>query len=434
MRKVFLLSAIFFTGVLFSCKKDGALVPDFDKNGNSIIFTDTFSLESTLVREDSLRTDLAIYHLLGLYNDPFFGTKSSSIYTQLTLTGSNVDFGVSPTLDSVVLTLKYQGLYGDTTTPMSVDVYELTTELSSSTDYYSNSYIAHDVTPLASKTFVPNATDSVSIAFDTIVREAHLRINLGSTFGNKIIAGDINGTNDLVDNTTFQQYIKGLYITTSDSVTSTSLLPGDGSIAYFDMNSAISTVTVYYNDTSNYEFTINSGTVKYSRFAHDYTGTDIDKHLTNNPLRDTTVSYISTMAGVKTKLIIPNIKDIIKDGNVVINKAELEIPIEIGSEGSFDEALPTIAVVGIDESGNSVFIPDFFEGLSYYGGSLDVPTNTYTFNVTQYLHQLVYDTPVDYGMYLISSGSSITANRSVIGSWHNNSSKIKLNITYSKLQ
>jgi len=434
LRKVTLLSALFFITLLFSCSKEGELIPAFDNGNLNILFTDTFSITTVVVPEDSLRTDLAVYHLMGLYNDPIYGPKSSSIYTQLSLTGTNVDFGSSPVLDSCILTMSYQGFYGDTTTPMSINVFELTTELNSDNDYFSNYFTSHDAAPLTTKTFTPAINDSVSISFDTIVRAPHLRINLGSTFGNKIIAGDINGGGELSDDETFQQYINGLYITTTDSVTNTSLSPGTGGIGYFDMNSALSTVTMYYNDTSSYTFTINSGNVKYSRFDHNYAGTDIEKHLNNDITKDTTLSYISTMAGVKTKLFIPNIKDILKDGDVIINKAELVIPVEAGTEGTFDSPVVTLAVVGITEDNSPIILPDLTEGLDYYGGTLDVNANTYTFNIARTIHNLVYSTEPDYGMYLLPSGSSITSKRIVFGTQSNPVAGIKLNITYSKLK
>lgn len=434
LRKVFLLSALFFTILLFSCKKDGELIPAFDEGNLSVLFTDTFSITTSVVPEDSLRTDLAVYHLLGLYNDPIYGPKSSSIYTQMNLTGSNVDFGTNPILDSVILTMSYQGFYGDDESSMSIRVFELTTELSSNNDYYSNTFTSHNPAFLTTKTFTPNPKDSVSISFDTILRAPHLRINLGNDFGNKIFAGDINGSNDLSDDATFQQYINGLYITTENTVSNTTLAPNTGSIAYFDMNSALSTVIVYYNDTSSYEFTINSGTVKYSRFDHNYSGTDVEKHLNNDIAKDTTLAYISTMAGVKTKLFIPHLKDILKDGSVIINKAELIIPIELGTDGRYDPAVATLAVVGIDADNSPVILPDLNEGLEYYGGSLDEINKTYTFNISRTVHDLIYNTDTDYGMYLLPSGSSITSKRIVFGSWSNPVSNIKLSITYSKIK
>ncbi len=434
MRKVLLLSAIFFLALNFSCKKDGALNPDFDNGNLSVHFTDTFSLKTTVVEEDSLRTDLSVYHLLGLYNDQNFGKVSSSIYAQVLLTGVNVDFGTSPVLDSAVLTLGYQGVYGDTSTPMNVNVYEITTLMDKSNNYYSNTYLNYAPTALGNLSFVPNNKDSVFVVFDSIKRAPHVRINLSNTFGQAIL--NTTSTN-LASNTAFTQYMKGLYITTVDSVSNTTLAPGAGSFAYFNMNSTLSTLTLYYNDTSKYDFSISTDAVKYSRFAHNYSGTDLEKHLPPvNPTRDTTITYLSTMAGVKTKLEIPYIKELLKQGDVIINKAELVITLEAGIpfKGDFDKEVESLSLVGIDAAGSAFFIPDFYEGLDYYGGSYNLTTKTYKFNLARHITDLLYNTTTDYGMYLIANGGSISANRSIIGSGTSpNVSKMRLNITYSKI-
>jgi hypothetical protein len=434
MRKVMLLSAIFFLALTYSCKKDGALNPDFDNGNLSVNYIDTFSLKTTLIEEDSLRTDLSIYHLLGLYNDQNFGKVSSSIYTQLLLTGVNVSFGTLPVLDSAVLTLAYQGVYGDTSTPMNVNVYEVTTKMDKSTNYYSNTYLDFASTAIGNLSFVPNTKDSVSIGFDLIKRAPHVRIPLSNTFGQALLNA---GSGNLANNAAFTDHMRGLYITSVDSVNNTTLLPGTGSIAYFNMNSALSTVTLYYNDTSKYDFSISTDGVKYSRFAHNYTGTDIEKHLPPvNPSRDTTVTYLSTMAGVKVKLEIPYIKELLKEGNVIINKAELVLTLEDGVlyKGDFDKELASISLVGIDANGDAFFIPDFYEGQDYYGGSYNLTSKTYKFNLARHINDLLYNTTTDYGMYLIANGGTVTSNRSIIGSSTSpNTSKMRLNITYTKL-
>ncbi len=435
MRKAVFLSAIFFLGLLFSCKKDGELSPDFDNGNVSINFTDTFSIKTSLVREDSLQTYLSIYHLLGLYNDPFFGPTSSSIYTQILLTEANVDFGVGATLDSIVLSLDYEQLYGDSSTPMSINVYELSSGLDNANGYYSSDYVSYNTTPIGNLTFTPNLSDSVNLIFDSTTVKSHLRIKLNNTFGQSIIAADANGTNDLANNTSFTSFMKGLYITTVDSVGNTTLPAGAGSILSFDMNSSLSTITLYYNDTSSYNFTINTDAVKFSHFAHNYSGTDVEAHL-NNALADTTVTYVSTMAGVKTKLEIPNINKLSEEGNVVINKAEIVFTIAINSEGNID-AIPMLSLTGINSSGEQFFLIDNFDGVQQYdnGGTIQQEGSykTYTFDITRHVQQLVNSATVDYGMYLVAKNASITANRSVIGSENNLDSKIRLNITYSKL-
>ena len=138
------------------------------------------------------------------------------------------------------------------------------------------------------------------------------------------------------------------------------------------------------------------------------------------------------MAGVKTKIEVPHIKELIKDGEVVINKAELIVTIENGTDVNYS-AIPTLMLVSIDNSGQSVFLPDFFEGLPFFGGSLNSTEKTYTFNLPRHVHSMIYNSGSNNGMYLVATGQSISANRSVITTNKNQIAKLKLNITYTKL-
>jgi len=426
--KVLFLSVIFFLTFIVSCKKDGKLTPDFENGDLSISFTDTFSLNAVVIKEDSLRTDLSNLNLLGLYNDSIFGPVSSSIYAQVLLTGVNVDFDNTISdpalLDSVVLTLDYQGIYGDEAAPMTVEVYKLSAPLSSDSNYYSNSFSARELIPIAIKTFTPNLNDD-------------LRIKLNDSYGDSLIFHS-----PYADNTAFSSFFNGFYITVKDSVTGTTIPQGGGSIAYYDLNSSNTKLSLYYHHNAleksgptQYDFLIGTEGVKFSHFSHNYTGTDVEAHLNNSPSKDTTLIYVSTMASVKTKIDIPNIKDLINDGSVVINKAELIFTLENGTDGNFAEAPASISLVGIDAVGTPLFLPDFFEGTDHYGGILtdDGMFKTYTFNISRHLHQLVYSASPDYGMYLIANSSSTSANRVVLGSEKSSTYKIRLEITYSKL-
>jgi len=75
---------------------------------------------------------------------------------------------------------------------------------------------------------------------------------------------------------------------------------------------------------------------------------------------------------------------------------------------------------------------DYFENAAYFGGTYNASNKTYTFNISRHIQDLINNNTVDYGMYLIATGSSIQANRSVLNSFKHPSNKIKLNITYSK--
>ncbi len=175
---------------------------------------------------------------------------------------------------------------------------------------------------------------------------------------------------------------------------------------------------------------MNAESVKYSRFNHNYSGTDIEAQLLGGG--DTSITYVQTLAGVKTKIEIPHIKTILNEGNVAINQAKLVVTIENNSDAVF-AAVPTLTLVGINDDGSSVFLPDFFEGLNFFGGFLEQTEKTYTFNIPRHLHSMIYNSSNNNGMYLLATGQSITANRSVLGTQKNSTAKLKLKIIYTKL-
>ena len=304
---------------------------------------------------------------------------------------------------------------------MEVEVYKLDSSIDVNIDYYSTDVIARASTPLAYGIYTPGFSND-------------LRIRLDDSLGDSIL---INSP--YVDNAAFSSVLKGLYITIKDSVTAVITGKKRGSIVYFDLNSSNSTVSLYYHygliklESLKYNFII-SEAEKFSHFEHNYTGTDVEAHLGALPTKDTTMIYVSTMAGVKTKIDIPNIKDLTKDGSVSINKAELIFTIEDGTDVNFADALSSLSLVGINSSGDAVFLLDALEGIDHYGGILvdDGTYKTYTFNITRHIHQLVYNTTIDYGMYLIANASTTSANRVVISSENSLGFKIKLEITYSK--
>jgi hypothetical protein len=436
LQKAFFLSAIFFLTLLFSCKKDEKLTPDFDNGNLQISYVDTFTISTSVEREDSLRTDGLSLNLVGLYNDPIFGQVSSALYTQVLLNGVNLNFETTTTtVDSIVLTLAYAGLHGNTASNMTLHAYELDADLDFSTDYYSNSITAYKPTLEGSLNFVPNLSDSVSIEFDTIKRAPHVRLKLNNTFGDKILTAP---TSELTDDAAFANFMKGFYITTSETVDNSSLSSGDGSIAYFDMNSELSTLTMYYDDTSSYSFSINSSTEKYAQFSHNYAATDVEKHLNNEASKISYRTYVSSMAGVKTKIELPTIRDLVKDEPVVVNKAELIFTMETGSNLPNDAVDETLYLVGIDAEGNQIILADNNSSIesdnTHFGGAFDSETNSYSFNITRHLHRLLTTTDTDYGMYLVSSGAKTEAKRVVLGSGEKNTTyKIRLEITYSKI-
>ncbi len=426
--------------LLTSCKKEGNLFPEFNNENLTVHFTDTLNLLTSLLKDDSVRTDVASLNLLGIYNDTIMGFASSSFYTEITLSGANVNFGNNAIIDSAVLSLKYASptsLYGSYYDPMSINVYRLNEQLSQSAYYcYHTADYSSYPTPLGSLTYLPYMNDSLQIIQngDTVWQEPHIRIKLDNTFGQELLNAG-NNTNSIANNSALKTIVNGLYITPTTSVATSTLAKGHGSIIYFDVNSSLSTLTLYYHNDlgtgKSYSFLINSESKKFNHFEHNYTGTDVEKQLSRVGF-DPTITYVQSMGGVKTKLSIPNLRNLSKDGKIIINKAEVIFTINAGT-GINLAPIPTLALTGINSNGESVFLTDFFEGATYFGGNYNSSSQTYTFNIARHIQELVNNNATDYGLYLISSGSSVMANRSIINSFNHPSNKIQLNITYSKL-
>lgn len=414
-RKIYLFSSLFLLMSIYACKKDGELTPSFDTSNVVVEFCDTLTIKSTLIEEDSFRTEYDIA-MLGIYNDPIFGVKSSSIYTNIGLSGPT-NFGTNFSIDSVVLTLDYTEVYGNPNSSMSINVYELSSVLEESKEYYSNDTASFSSTLLKSISFVPNLTDSVFTLADSVMHKPHLRIKLDEP---SFIA-KLNVDSMYDNNTELNAVFKGLYITTNNTVDNNNLLPEEGVIASFDMNSSLSAVTVYYNDSLQENFSIDADIKKFSHLSYNNAGTDIEKHLNNSILKDSTISYLSTIGGIKTKLEIPHLNSILKDGNIIINKAELIVPVAINTKGNFDDPIPQISLFEVNSDEENLLINL---------GVLNTSTNIYTIDVSRYINRLLYVPPLDYEIYLMSP--FFNASRVVLGSPYNTFAPLKLSITYSK--
>lgn len=452
LRKINLFSAFFFLITFFACKKYGELHPKFDEQTLNVVYNDTLYLKTKVVKEDSIRTDIAAFNMLGAYNDPEFGITYAGFATQFRLPTFNIDFGNNLQLDSIVLTLDYQSIYGDSNDPMTVYVYELGEELNTNNAYYSN-YVPRLKSLLAVKTFTPVLDQDVIIGNDTL--QPHLRIKLNNELGQRIL--NASGTSSLQNNEGFSSLFKGIFITTQtfpvsnvNNPSTNKLLPNEGSIVTFDLLSSLSNLTLYYSSLSggassnneptpeqgsltphSFDFLINIESVKYNVFEHDYAGSPVEQRM-NKTTSDTTLVYVQSMSGPKTIIDIPDIKTIIKDQLVMINKAELVLTLNPGSNAIYPE-IDQLMLVYKDTDGTLKFLTDYLEGIERFGGTFDESTGTYTFNISRHLHEILTDKISTTELILVPSGAAIYPNRSVLTSGDHPSMKMKLNLTYTKL-
>jgi hypothetical protein len=386
------------------------------------------TLTTYSVLEDTLNTTNLIFNYLGHLKDPIFGATTAGIYTQFIPSGNQVNFGESPQLDSIVLTLRYTGgFYGDTTNPFTIRVYELTEPILSTRTYNQNSSLAHKGENL---TYNPNfqlyPTPSTRVRLDTLL-EAHVRIRLNDDMGNEFL----RNASQMTTADVFKNFFRGLYICAEPS-------RNNGSLVNFTLTNALSGIQLYYKDNGTarrFSFIIRDPEVtRFSVYEHNYEigNTDfVNQVLHNNTSLGEKMLYVQSMGGVKTKITFPHIKAL-KDKNMVVNKAELVIT-NIGEDLHLYPPPVRLGIYGINSAGVSVVIPDDFN-ITYFGGSYDAAKGEYRFRITKYINEIIQRDNFQTTIYLVAAGAAANANRLLLSGTHPGeiSPRLRLEVYYTE--
>jgi len=417
---------------LFSCEEPDVvgLQTQIKNDKLNISFSDTTSIIAFSQIEENVRSDELTKNLLGSYFDPVFGTTSASLYTQLRLSSSNVTFGISPIFDSLILSFAYSGYYGDTTIPMDVKVYEITEDMYRDSTYYSNQNFTYDNYELANYTFIPNPNDSVEI--DNENYGPHLQIKLDKKLGDKFLY--YSRTSDFASSENFINFFKGLYITMQSQ-------NNKGAILYFDLLSSLSKLTMYYHnntDTSYFNFVINENCARVNTFEHNnYSDANVD--LKNQTIRnDTSLGdkriFIQAMAGIRTKIRFPNLKNWLDSGKIAINSAELVFDVDESDITINDYSPPErLGLVKLNKEGKLFFLSDYNEGSSYFGGYYNETKKEYRFRISTHVQEMLEENINDYGLILLANERQTTANRVVLNGPNGLNGKLRLELIYTKL-
>ena len=237
---------------------------------------------------------------------------------------------------------------------------------------------------------------------------------------------------ELSNNESFLQFIKGFFVT-AEKTSQT------GGIAYFDLMSSLSCLTLYYHnddDTLNYVFAINESCAYFNTFNH-YSYKDADPDLlfqlqkTDTTLGDQSL-FVQSMGGVKVRFKIPHLMEMVANGPIAIHNAELLLNVKSGSDVGFDPVY-SLAVVELDSTGKQQFIDDYYEGSAYFGGDYDELSKRYSFNLNRYIQNVLIGDEIDYGIEIIAKGASIYGNRLIFAGPKSTDRPMRLKVTYSKL-
>lgn len=462
--KLDLLTLLISLFIFSSCNKSNTLGLDLDPNnaiqGNLV---DTLTISTRTVTDDPLTTYLGTSgsnptrYPLGFLKDPDFGTSQASLALSVSTPGNTAyTFGTNPVIDSAVLVLPYSTqFYGDTTSSVyTVNVHQLKSNMDNETSFVSNREWKYDpavygtysakikpTTPFKITSIVAGAADTLK----SVVPQ--MRIKLNNSFIQQNIAN--LSTSQLLNRPSFTDVFKGLYLTASTTGTGGMMFMNFASNSklevYYKRQNATTTTAI---DTVYAEFAVGTTSGPVAAKVDHTWSTGVQAQL-DAPMQQFATTYLQPLAGLRTKVSFPSLKNLLKTigGRIVINKAELLVDVSNGTDAIFP-ALQNLTLYRLDIAGQRSYLPDNTAGLSTGADpraaaqffSYDTTKKQYKFILTAYLQDILDGKTMDYGTYIAptapeySIGSSVSiANRSIIGSFQNTTNRVKLNIYYTKI-
>ncbi len=404
--------------VIISCKKE------VNKNGYQLIGSespfvgaiDTFKIHTGTFSFDTSQTSNPPYLLLGCNNDPIFGKTEASFCSQLRLVSTSPNFGELSTLkiDSIVLSIKYDDLYG-INKPLNFKVYRLNEDLINKT-YYSNSKISDDGNDLVLNTnnqITPRVKGSyyVNSLNDTIYDQ--ITIRLKNEFAEELINRSIQNplTYASIDN--FNSWFKGLKVIAKNE----SQQVNDGAIYYI---SSSPRVTIYYNQgglNKTFYYELNQNAMRINLMNFDNKDYDAGKSIA---IKNS--NYYTQSNKLRSFISIPTLSNISK--NSVIHSGKLILP--------YDNSLSIVYNPGYQVS---VSIPNSAtdERLRIIGyGNIDTTNHVFIVDVRDHIQSVVTGKRLNLGCYISPKDFSTSATRIKFLNEGNNVPKLYLKVSSFK--
>lgn len=438
------LICVFVIG-LISCKKESGnivITGQSDANQLNIHQTDTFSILTTTIREDSLPGNNISYALLGELNDPLLGRSKASIFAKSNIVEPENDFPNAIDADSAILFIPVvDGLnfYGNPAFKQRLTIYPLSEAITPSNVYYQQETVKYNksVSTQYYGTMYHQKYDSIGFRKQKLGLKAGLYIKLSTEFANYLqhLPKDAFKTNEGLS-----KYFKGIAIVPEND----ELTPGNGGYCVYDLNNTISNayrakILLYYNDTSTFMFgfdgkaaTVNNGnTGPYPTFVNDQLNTK------NGSFKTT---YVQALGGLKTKISIPHLLNLLPPtndkgiNNVAINHAELWLYTSKQTTPIFFAPPRMNLFQPLNaHSDRNKMIEDALVSPGSFGGVYNESGKYYKFEITRHIQNILNDWVFhqknsNLGMYFaLPSDNPVIGARAGI-----DHSKTRLIITYTK--
>ncbi len=396
---------------------------------------DTFTIKTSTVLLDSIQTwsntNFAIRQILvGRYNDPFLGNVSCSSFFQLDLNQS-FQPSDSAVYDSVVLGLSYNYTFGDTNKIQNIYVRQLVNQIDQTQIYFNTSSVNSLPLVLGSAQF--KARPGFNLP---------LHIKLSDTFGKDILTRAKAG--NFLSNQDWLNYFNGIALTSGNS--------DDASIIGFNSSADSTALRVYYHLKGD-----NGDILKLNRairVGFCFNSILSDRKLTKlailkqkkdiiNSSQTDEQTYIQTGVGIGTRIDFPTLLDLqTADPNSNLVGFN-QVTLTIKAIQPLDRLYPLPSALNLnyatDDNVLLGVLPFSFsavpQNINY---KIDPSSNdiTYTFDLYQYVNNIVKGKSLKYNGLILTANSSrdpYELNKLVLGSQKYSYNAIKLNVFYTSV-
>jgi len=327
----------------------------------------------------------------------------------------------SLTLDSVVLVLSYQGLYGDTTNPIHLKVFEIsqTSKLKADTVYPVSATM--NTAGLLGEKIISDPrklADSVK-AFSENAKN-QIRIPLNNSFGNKLLK-QFDSSNAYFSDDQFESIFRGF-----------SIIPqaGSNTLLRVALNDTNSKVALYYKykqrvtgvDTSVITYYRPAGITSgaSNNIIRNRAGSQSAQYLNNASNVEDSLLFLQAGQGnyvrIKTPALLSNIS------NRIIHRAELVMEQDADNDAFYNTfTAPNLFLAAIsthpDSAAYRFYIPKdivmgqggVVDNLPVFGGNIiykNDPNNkriaSYSFNISRYIQSIITFKQKVYDLYLFA--------------------------------
>ncbi len=423
-KQILFLSVILSFFFIFSCNYNDEgigenLLPDEDIL--KPLLSDTITVELYTERVDTLATSQVTKVIVGQSNDPIFGYTEASFALQFDLT-SNFTFKDDIVIEDIHLNMYHavgDSAYGVTNRVMNLEVYELSEQLFSDSTYYSNlqAESLHNGNLLGSSAVYPlELTDSIP-----------MRIPLTNELGTRFMQAP-EGSFD--NDTVFQKFFKGIYVKASgsDALLKLSIDTGAYILINYHNTSAPDTKLEYRL------YCMNSNNTKLNLYSHDYSQSWFAEQINSGV--QSNYAYIQGLAGTKVKIRFPYLETLKTLDKLNLYRAELILPVAEESyslSSKYPEA-KSLMLTGEDSEGGLEFLQEYLTSSGSYSGEYFNETDlNYSFNLTKYIHSVLYEEKENRPLTLSIIGGSTNMYRTVLHTGKNDIKRAKIVLTYTEL-